>query len=83
MVCHPWRESRVSLRYNADSNLHLIIKVLCFKRQAVAVNSNRLTQSRDVCFSVSLVPRGELLAAAGGCLCVCFQKGQRCNSNCL
>lgn len=68
MVCHPWRERRVSLRYNSDSNLHLIIKVLCFKRQAVAVDSNRLTQSRDVCFSVSLVPRG------GGCLCVCFQK---------
>lgn len=58
---------RVSIRYNADSNLQLIIKVLRFKRLAVAVNSNGLTQSRAVCFPVPLVPSGELSAF---CACV-------------
>ncbi len=58
---------RVSIRYNADSNLQLIIKVLRFKRLTVAVNSNELTQSRTVCFPVPLVPSGELSVF---CACV-------------
>lgn len=70
---------RVRIRYNADSNLQLIIKLLRFKRLAVAVNSNGLTQSRAVCFPVPLVPRGELSAFVHMCMCVsAFEKGQRC-----
>lgn len=66
------RGRRVSIRYNADSNLQLIIKVLRFKRLSVAVNSNGLTQSGAVCFPVPLVPSGELSAFVHVCLCVSF-----------
>jgi len=59
------KRRRYSIRYNADSYLHLIIEVLCFKRQAVAVNSNGLTHSRAVCLPVPLVPGGELLPSVG------------------
>lgn len=69
---------RVSIRYNADSNLHLIIKVLRFKRLAVAVNSNGLTQSRAVCFPVPPVPSGELSAFCAYVPLSAFRRGQRC-----
>lgn len=51
---------RVSIRYNADSNLQLTIKVLHFKRLVVDVNSNGVKHSRVVCFPVPLVPSWEL-----------------------
>lgn len=61
-----WRTTRgekgrgVSIRYNAGSNLRLIIKVPCSKRLAVTVNSNGPAQRRAVCFPVPLVLSGNL-----------------------
>lgn len=60
----------VSIRYNADSNLLLILKVLRFIRQAV--NYNVLTQSRAVCFPGPLVPSGVFCAFVHVFVCVCL-----------
>lgn len=61
---HPWSErAEVSIGYNAESNLQVIIKVL-----AVAVNSDRLTHG----FDASLCSGSQAGSRLPLCQCACM-----------
>lgn len=64
------RGNGFSIRYNAQSNLWLIIRVQSFKSMNGAMHSNGLIENRAVCFHVLLVPTGEALPFKGSCVCL-------------
>lgn len=76
-ITHGEKGRQVSIRYNADSNLQLIIKVLRFKRLAVAVNSNGLTE-QSCLLSCATGRKWGIVCLRAVCACVsAFAKKQR------